>query len=122
MMHADQRGSKRKSAEPDPKARQRMQGMFKRAPARAPQRDAVTDQSSEDLLSDILGSIGGDAKYDAVSHTRQYAKYALTALELHARFATSQAGFLCQSNLSEYIVHIVCQQCYQCVSPEHLAG
>ena len=62
-VHADQRGSKRKSAEPDPKARQRMQGMFKRAPVRAPQRNAATDQSSEDLLSDILGSIGGDAGY-----------------------------------------------------------
>ena len=61
--YADQRGSKRKSAEPDPKARQRMQGMFKRAPVRAPQRNAATDQSSEDLLSDILGSIGGDAGY-----------------------------------------------------------
>ena len=67
VVHADQRGSKRKSFEPDHKARQRMQSMFKRAPARAPQRDAATDQSSEDLLSDILGSIGGDAKYDAAS-------------------------------------------------------
>ncbi len=57
---ADQRGSKRKSAEPDPKARQRMQGMFKRAPVRTVQRSTATDQSSEDLLSDILGSIGGD--------------------------------------------------------------
>lgn len=56
----DQRGSKRKSAEPDPKARQRMQGMFKRAPVRTVQRSTATDQSSEDLLSDILGSIGGD--------------------------------------------------------------
>ncbi|KAL3153857.1 hypothetical protein ABBQ32_013429 [Trebouxia sp. C0010 RCD-2024] len=59
---AEQRGSKRKSAEPDPKAKQRMQGMFKRAPARAVQRSSATDQSSEDLLSDILGSIGGDEK------------------------------------------------------------
>ncbi len=60
---ADQRGSKRKSVEPDPKARQRMQGMFKRAPTRTAQRNAATDQSSEDLLSDILGSIGDDNKY-----------------------------------------------------------
>ena len=59
---ADQRGSKRKSVEPDPKAKQRMQGMFKRAPARAVQRTSATDQSSEDLLSDILGSIGGEDK------------------------------------------------------------
>ena len=58
--YADQRGSKRKSAEPDPKARQRMQGMFKRAPVRTVQHSTATDQSSEDLLSDILGSIGGD--------------------------------------------------------------
>ena len=56
---ADQRGSKRKSAEPDPKARQRLQGMFKRA-VRTVQRSTATHQSSEDLLSDILGSIGGD--------------------------------------------------------------
>ena len=40
-----------------------MQGMFKRAPARAVQCSSATDQSSEDLLSDILGSIGGDDKY-----------------------------------------------------------
>lgn len=59
---ADQRGSKRKSVEPDPKAKQRMQGMFKRAPARAVPRTSATDQSSEDLLSDILGSIGGEDK------------------------------------------------------------
>lgn len=59
---ADQRGSKRKSAEPDPRARQRMQGMFKRAPVRTVQRSTATDQSSEDLLSDILGSIGGDTR------------------------------------------------------------
>ena len=61
-LSADQKGSKRKSAEPDLKAKQRMQGMFKRAPARAVQRPSATDQSSEDLLSDILGSIGGDDK------------------------------------------------------------
>ena len=61
-MTLDQRGSKRKSAEPDSKAKQRMQGMFKRAPARIAQRSSATDQSSEDLLSDILGSIGGDDK------------------------------------------------------------
>ena len=59
---ADQRGSKRKSVDPDLKAKQRMQGMFKRAPARAVQRTSATDQSSEDLLSDILGSIGGNDK------------------------------------------------------------
>ena len=58
---ADQRGSKRKSTEPDAKARQRLQGMFKRAPVRTAPRSTATDQSSEDLLSDILGSIGGAA-------------------------------------------------------------
>lgn len=63
---ADQRGSKRRSAEPDPKAKQRMQGMFKRAPVRTAQRNTATDQSSEDLLSDILGTIGGDTRYYTV--------------------------------------------------------
>ena len=59
---ADQRGNKRKSAEPDPKARQRMQSMFKRAPVRVAPRNAATEQSSDDLLNDILGDLTGDIK------------------------------------------------------------
>lgn len=62
LSSADPRSNKRKSAEPDPKARQRMQSMFKKAPVRVAPRNAATEQSSDDLLNDILGNLGGESK------------------------------------------------------------